>query len=79
MSGEYPYLAAGPVALYLSDAAKVLASLLDSIVDCTVTPLPSWWLRDCNTGARQGGPARSHGWLGDRHARVRLCPQGRPR
>ncbi|WP_432832974.1 DNA-methyltransferase [Dactylosporangium sp. CA-092794] len=63
----YEYHRAGPVTLYLGDAADVLAAMPDSSVDAVVTSPPFWSLRDYGTGAWVGGdggcghrpPARS--------------------
>ena len=52
---EFVYRRAGPVSLYLGDAAQVLAAMPDGCVDCIVTSPPYWGLRDYGTGAWTGG------------------------
>jgi site-specific DNA-methyltransferase (cytosine-N4-specific) len=73
MSGQFLYRATGPVTLYLGDAAKVLATLPDAIVDCVVTSPPYWGHRDYATGAWHGGRRRcQHHPAGARDGAV--CP-----
>jgi DNA modification methylase len=67
----YRYRRAGPVQLFVGDAARVLAAMPDRSVDCLVTSPPFWSLRDYGTGrwvaGRDGCPhpvpvrQRSHG------------------
>ena len=52
---RYLYHRAGPVRLYLGDAATVLAALPPSCVDCVVTSPPYWGHRDYATGSWDGG------------------------
>jgi DNA modification methylase len=52
---RHPYLARGPVALYLGDAIDVLTTWPNSIVDCVVTSPPYWGHRDYSTGTWDGG------------------------
>lgn len=58
---RFLYERIGPVSLYLGDAAQVLAAMPAASVDCVVTSLPYWGLRDYGTGTWTGGnPACSH-------------------
>ncbi|UAC02422.1 site-specific DNA-methyltransferase [Dactylosporangium vinaceum] len=51
----YEYRRAAPAALYLGDAAEVLAAMPDASVECVVTSPPFWQLRDYGTGRWSGG------------------------
>ncbi|MDG4795071.1 site-specific DNA-methyltransferase [Micromonospora sp. WMMD1082] len=51
----YEYRRAGPVALYLGDATRVLSAMPDASVHAVVTSPPYWGLRDYGTGRWTGG------------------------
>lgn len=72
---RYLHGQAGPVELYLGDAAQVLSAVPDDSVDCLVTSPPFWGLRDYGTGAWHGGdPGCPHRLGATRRADGVTCP-----